>query len=89
INDRILNLSDAELVTYLKSLRSENIEKIEVITSTPLVKVDDNTGVSIVGKSGVAVMINDRILNLSDAELVTYLKSLRSENIEKIEVITS
>ena len=65
------------------------MDAVDALATTPLVKVDDNTGVSIVGKSGVAVMINDRILNLSDAELVTYLKSLRSENIEKIEVITA
>ncbi|RTZ49669.1 hypothetical protein EJ377_04765 [Chryseobacterium arthrosphaerae] len=31
----MLNLSGSELITYLKSLRSENIEKIEVITTPP------------------------------------------------------
>jgi hypothetical protein len=42
-----------------------------------------------VGKSGIAVMINDRMLNLTGTELINYLKGLRSENIEKIEVITA
>ncbi|WP_431611044.1 TonB-dependent receptor domain-containing protein [Chryseobacterium sp. 'Rf worker isolate 10'] len=81
--------ADRLVFNVSNSMASQGMDGADALATTPLVKVDDNTGVSIVGKSGVAVMINDRILNLSDAELVTYLKSLRSENIEKIEVITS
>lgn len=81
--------ADRLVFNVSNSVASQGMDAVDALATTPLVKVDDNTGVSIVGKSGVAVMINDRILNLSDAELVTYLKSLRSENIEKIEVITS
>lgn len=81
--------ADRLVFNVSNSVASQGMDGADALATTPLVKVDDNTGVSIVGKSGVAVMINDRILNLSDAELVTYLKSLRSENIEKIEVITS
>ncbi|OCA69164.1 hypothetical protein BBI01_18350 [Chryseobacterium artocarpi] len=71
------------------SVASQGMDGADALATTPLVKVDDNSGVSIAGKSGVSVMINERILNLSSAELITYLKSLRSENIEKIEVITA
>lgn len=81
--------ADRLVFNVSNSVASQGMDAVDALATTPLVKVDDNTGVSIVGKSGVAVMINDRILNLSDAELVTYLKSLRSENIEKIEVITA
>ncbi|MDW9380371.1 TonB-dependent receptor domain-containing protein [Chryseobacterium sp. JV558] len=81
--------ADRLVFNVSNSVASQGMDGADALATTPLVKVDENTGVSIVGKSGVAVMINDRILNLSDAELVTYLKSLRSENIEKIEVITS
>ncbi|WP_126651930.1 outer membrane beta-barrel family protein [Chryseobacterium aureum] len=81
--------ADRLVFNVSNSVASQGMDGADALATTPLVKIDDNTGVSIVGKSGVAVMINDRILNLSDAELVTYLKSLRSENIEKIEVITS
>lgn len=71
------------------SVASQGMDGADALATTPLVKVDDNSGVSIAGKSGVSVMINERILNLSSTELITYLKSLRSENIEKIEVITA
>jgi hypothetical protein len=81
--------ADRLVFNVSNSVASQGMDAADALAATPLVKVDDHTGVSIVGKSGVAVMINDRILNLSEAELVTYLKSLRSENIEKIEVITA
>ena len=70
------------------SIAAKGTDLSEAIALTPLVKVDDN-GISIVGKSGVSVMINDRILNISGADLVNYLKSLRSDDVAKIEVITA
>ncbi|MCJ7932944.1 MAG: outer membrane beta-barrel family protein [Chryseobacterium sp.] len=70
-------------------MASQGMDGAEALGTAPLIKVDDTSGISIVGKSGVAVMINERMLNLSGSELINYLKSLRSENIEKIEVITT
>lgn len=48
-----------------------------------------NESVSIVGKGGVSIMVNDRMLNLSGSELTNYLQSLRSDDIARIEVITT
>lgn len=81
--------ADRLVFNVANSVASQGMDGADALATTPLVKVDENAGVSIAGKSGVAIMINERILNLSSAELVTYLKSLRSENIEKIEVITT
>ncbi len=53
-----------------------------------MVKTSDEA-ISIAGKSNVAVMINDRLLNLNGQELINYLKTLRSDDILKIEVITT
>lgn len=72
------------------SMLSQGSSGIEILTNTPLLKVDEEKGVlSMVGKSGLSVMVNDRILNLSGDELINYIKNLRSENIAKIEVITT
>ncbi|KPE49885.1 TonB-dependent receptor [Chryseobacterium indologenes] len=81
--------ADRLIFNVSNSVASQGMDGAEALATTPLLKVDDNSGISIIGKSGVAVMINERMLNLSGSELVTYLKSLRSENIEKIEVITT
>lgn len=45
--------------------------------------------ISIAGKSNVALMVNDKLLNLSGQELINYLKTLRSDDIARIEVITT
>ncbi|WP_261511184.1 outer membrane beta-barrel family protein [Chryseobacterium paludis] len=81
--------ADRLIYNISASVASQGMDGIEALGNTPLIKVDENSGISMAGKSGLAVMINERILNLSGSELINYLKSLRSENIEKIEIITA
>ena len=81
--------ADRLIFNISNSIASQGMDGVEALSNTPQIKVDENTGISMVGKSGIAVMINERMLNLSGTELINYLKSLRSENIEKIEVITA
>lgn len=71
------------------SIASKGVDGLDVLASTPMVKADDEGKIEIVGKSAVAIMINDRPVNLSGRDLVSYLKTIRSENIERIEVITT
>ncbi|AWG25993.1 TonB-dependent receptor domain-containing protein [Flavobacterium kingsejongi] len=70
------------------SIASQAMNGLDAIRNTPLVRVQDDN-ISIVGKGGVSVMINDRIVNLSGNELTNYLQSLRSDDIARIEVITT
>lgn len=72
------------------SISSQGMDASETLANVPMLKVDENMGsISITGKSSVNVMINGRMLNLSGTALLNYLKSIRSENIAKIEVITT
>lgn len=72
------------------SIASQGMDASETLANVPMLKVDENMGsISITGKSTVSVMINGRMLNLSGTALLNYLKSIRSENISKIEVITT
>lgn len=81
---------DRFIYNVQNAMVSEGSSGVEVLASTPLLKIDEDKGLlSIVGKSGASIMVNDRMLNLAGAELMIYLKSLRSENIAKIEVITT
>lgn len=70
------------------SIASQGMSGLDVLRNTPMVHVI-NDNISIVGKGNVSVMINDRMLNLSGSELTNYLQSLRSDDIAKIEVITT
>lgn len=60
----------------------------DALIYTPMLKVSEN-GLSVIGKGGVTVMINDRQIFLHGQDLMNYLKSLRSDNISKIEIITT
>ena len=72
------------------SIASQGMDAGETLANVPMLKVDENLGtISITGKSSVNVMINGKMLNLSGTLLLNYLKSIRSENISKIEVITT
>lgn len=72
------------------SVASQGMDGAETLANVPMLKVDDNLGnISLTGKSSVNVMVNGRMLNLSGANLINYLKTIRSENIAKIEVITT
>jgi hypothetical protein len=42
-----------------------------------------------IGKSGLSVMVNDKLLQLSGDDLINYLKTLTSDEIKSIEVITA
>lgn len=60
----------------------------DALKLTPGVNYRDEK-LSIAGKNEVRVLINDKMLRLSGKELHAYLNSIPSENIEKIEVITT
>ncbi|GET49324.1 TonB-dependent receptor [Capnocytophaga felis] len=70
------------------SVQASGGDALEALKSTPGVQVH-NEDISIVGKNGVRVMVNDKIMQLSGEELTNFLKSIASDNIQKIEVITT
>lgn len=59
---------------------------IELLERAPGVWIDGDK-ITINGKSGSKVYINDRELRMESAQMLTYLRSLRSEEIQKIEVV--
>lgn len=58
----------------------------ELLKTAPGVWINDDK-VSINGNGGSKIYINDREVHMSDAQLMTYLRSLKSDDIQKIEVI--
>lgn len=63
-------------------------DALEVLRVTPGVRVQ-NDQITMIGKSNLQVMINDKIVQLSDEDLSLFLKSIASEDIKNIEVITT
>lgn len=63
-------------------------DALDLLKLTPRVKVENDV-LSIIGKSNLRVMVDDRMLEMSGEQLTNYLKTLRADDIEKIEVITN
>ena len=62
---------------------------LEVLEKSPGVMVDKNGGISLQGKAGVLVLIDDKQTYLSGADLNNLLSGMSSSQVESIELITS
>lgn len=67
---------------------SQGSNVMDLLAQTPLLKVTNNS-IGIIGKNGVKVMINGKISYLDGADLMQYLRTLQSDDIASIEVITT
>jgi len=97
------NLSDVQ-INFKKQLIEKKVDRtvfnaenstaaigtdaLELLAKVPGVRVL-NDKVSLVGKGGVNVMVNDKLIQLTEDDLSNYLKSISADNISKIEVITN
>lgn len=61
---------------------------LDVLKLTPGIKVQ-NDEISMIGKGSIAVLINDRIIQMSGEDLAAYLKSINAEDIKSVEVISN
>ena len=61
---------------------------LDALKATPALVIGNNS-ISVIGKSSVKVLINDRIVPFSNQELQAYLASLSSTEVKSIEVITT
>jgi iron complex outermembrane receptor protein len=62
---------------------------LEVLEKSPGIMVDRNGGISLKGKTGVQVMIDDKLTYLSGADLNNLLSSMSSSQVDQIELITN
>jgi len=61
---------------------------LEVLRATPGVRVQ-NDDIKMIGKNNLQVMVDNKIVDLSSEDLANFLKSIASEDIKNIEVITT
>jgi iron complex outermembrane receptor protein len=62
---------------------------LEVLERSPGVTLDKDDNISLKGKQGVTVMIDNKPTYLSAAQLTSYLKSLPASAIDQIELMTN
>jgi outer membrane receptor for ferrienterochelin and colicin len=81
---------DKMIMNVEASPTATGLNGLELMEKVPGVTVDRNTEtIKLKGKDGVLIMIDDRKTYLTDEQLANFLKTLKSEDIEKIEIIAN
>ncbi len=62
---------------------------LDALSKSPGVMVDLNDQISLNGKRGVLVLIDDRPTHLSGADLAAYLRSLPAGSVDKLELLSN
>lgn len=64
-------------------------DAINLLRKAPSVTVDNNDNISVLGRSGVIVYIDGKKLPFGGDDLANYLKNITSDQIDRIDIITS
>ena len=63
-------------------------DALDALRVTPSVQVG-NDQIGLVGKSSVSLMLNDKFVELSGTDLIGFLKTIKAQDLAKIEVISN
>ncbi len=81
---------DRMVINVESSILSAGSTAMDILERSPGVTVNrQNSSISLVGKSGVMVMINGKISYMPQEGIVQLLEGMSSDNIETIELITT
>ncbi|GAA4150344.1 outer membrane beta-barrel family protein [Chryseobacterium ginsenosidimutans] len=70
------------------SISATGGDATDALRNTPNIRVQ-NEQISMIGKNGMSLMIDDRMVQLSGEELINFLRTIKSDDIKSIEVITN
>jgi hypothetical protein len=78
---------DKMIVNPEASITSSNENVYEILKKLPGVTIDNNDNISLKGKDGVIVMIDDKPTYVSADQLAILLKSMQGKNVDRIEIM--
>ncbi|HTE01042.1 MAG TPA: outer membrane beta-barrel family protein [Mucilaginibacter sp.] len=81
--------SDRTIMNIENSVLAAGNSAMDILERAPGVTIDKDDNISLKGKQGVTVMINDKLTYLSAAQLATLLRSTDGTTIQSIEIITN
>ncbi|OWP83770.1 hypothetical protein BWK59_08805 [Flavobacterium davisii] len=79
---------DKVIFNVQNSARASSGDALEALKVTPGIRIQ-NEAITMIGKSGIGLMVDGRLLPLFGDDLINYLKTIAAENIKLIEVITT
>jgi iron complex outermembrane recepter protein len=81
--------ADKTVFNVEASINATGSNALELLQKSPGVLVDNNDNISMKGKTGVRVYIDGKMTQLDTKDLAAYLKSINSNDIEAIEMISN
>lgn len=85
----IQKLNDRIVVNVDNSVVNVGSAAMDVLERSPGVTIDQNDVISLRGKQGVIIMIDGKPSPMSGSDLANYLRSLPSNAIDRIDIITN
>jgi iron complex outermembrane receptor protein len=79
---------DRTVINVENSINATGSSAFELLRKSPGMQIDNNDNLNLKGKNGVKIYIDGKMMQLDSKELVGYLKSITSNDIEAIEMIT-
>lgn len=80
---------DMTVVNVENSIVDAGATALEILKRSPGIVVDNDGNISIKGKQGVMVMIDDKPTYLSSSDLQNLLRNMSSDQLSSIEIITN
>ncbi|MCH5683557.1 TonB-dependent receptor [Niabella sp. W65] len=77
------------IVNVDASPTNAGLNVLEILEKSPGVSVDNDGNISVKGKGGVLVLIDDKPTYMSSTQLATFLRSLQASGLDKIEIMTN
>lgn len=81
--------ADKTVFNVEASINAQGSDALELLRKSPGVQVDNNDNISMKGKTGVKVYVDGKMMQLDTKDLAAYLKSINSNDIEAIEMISN
>jgi outer membrane receptor protein involved in Fe transport len=80
---------DKTVINVDAAISNEGTTALEVLEKSPGITLDKDGNISLKGKQGVMVMLDGKPSYLSGTELTNLLRSMPSNNIDQIEIMTN
>ena len=81
--------ADKMIFNVESSINATGSDAMELLQKSPGIQVDNNDNISMKGKTGVKVYVDGKMLELNTTDLAAYLRSINSNDIEAIEMISN
>ena len=81
--------ADKTVFNVEASINATGSNAMELLQKSPGVQVDNNDNISMKGKTGVRIYVDGKMMQLDTKDLAAYLKSINSNDIEAIEMISN